>query len=329
MLYADQRWIGDHGIGRFARQVLMGLEYAPVALTSHPASPLDPLRLSRALGKLTKRDLFYSPGYNSPLFSKAPFVFSVMDMNHLDSPEIVTFSKRVYYATVMQRACRLARKIVTISEFSKRRIVEWSGVPAEKVINVSCGVDGSFHPGVAPYEMPYPYLLCVSNRKPHKNEFRTVEGFARSGVASEIHFVFTGNPTAELTSCIESNGVADRIHFAGLVPDVQLPSLYKSARALVFASRYEGFGLPVVEAMACGTPVVTSNVAAMPEVAGDAGLLVDPNSVEEIGDAIQRVVRDETLHRQLSEKGIAQASLFSWAKTAADVHALIAAEVPR
>jgi len=291
--------------------VLMDLEYSPVSLASNPASPLDPWRLSRALGKLTKKDLFYSPGYNSPLLSKASFVFSVHDLNHIDSPEIATLSKRVYYATVMKRACRLARKIVTISEFSKRRIVDWSGVSAEKVIKVGCGVDGAFHPGVAPYEMPYPYLLCVSNRKPHKNEFRTVEGFARSGVAPEIHFVFTGNPTAELTNCIQSNGVADRVHFAGMVPDVQLPSLYKSARALVFASRYEGFGLPVVEAMACGTPVVTSNVAAMPEVAGDAGLLVSPNSVDEIGDAIQRVVRDQALHRQLSEKGLAQASLFS------------------
>lgn len=328
MLYADQRWIGDHGIGRFARQVMLELQYSPVPLSSHPASPLDSVKLARALGKLTANDLFYSPGYNSPLFSKAPFIFSIMDLAHIDNQETVTLSKRVYYATVMRRACRMARKIVTISEFSKSRIVEWSGVAAEKVINVSCGVHSTFHPDVAPYPLPYPYLLCVSNRRPHKNEFRTVEGFARSGVSSDIHFVFTGNPTAELTTCIQANGVADRVHFAGLVPDEQLPSLYRSAHALVFASRYEGFGLPVVEAMACGTPVVTSNVTSLPEVAGDAGILVDPNSVEEIANAIGRVVRDETLCRQMRQKGLAQARQFSWTKTAADVHTLIAGEMP-
>jgi glycosyltransferase involved in cell wall biosynthesis len=118
--------------------------------------------------------------------------------------------------------------------------------------------------------------------------------------------------------------VRARIDFAGLVPESKLPALYRGARALVFPSLYEGFALPVVEAMASGTPVVTSNVSAMPEIAGDATLLVDPSSVQQIADAIQQIMSDASLRDQLRERGLARASQFSWARTAAGVQALLA-----
>ena len=118
MIYADQRWIGGHGIGRFARHVLGGLDYCPVPLASHPAAPLDPWWLARALGNLTYHDLFFSPGYNSPLFCAAPFVFTIHDLNHIDRPENSSPFKRVYYATVLKRACYRAAKILTVSELS-------------------------------------------------------------------------------------------------------------------------------------------------------------------------------------------------------------------
>lgn len=316
MIYADQRWIGDHGIGRFARHVLADLNYRPVPLASRPASALDPWRLARALGKLTGNDLFFSPGYNSPLFCAAPCVFTLHDLNHIDRPENSSPSKRLYYATVLKPSCHRAASILTVSEFSRTRIIEWSGVSPEKVVNVRCGVGPEYHPGVAPYELPFPYLLCVSNRKLHKNEFRTVEAFALSGLAATIRLVFTGKPTPELADCIERNHVAGRVQFVGLIPDAQLPSLYHSAQALVFASLYEGFGLPVLEAMACGTPVVTSNTSALPEIAADAALLVDPTSVEQIAAALQRIMNDTSLRQQLRRKGLAQAAQFSWASTA-------------
>jgi glycosyltransferase involved in cell wall biosynthesis len=109
----------------------------------------------------------------------------------------------------------------------------------------------------------------------------------------------------------------------GVVPDAQLPSLYRSAEALVFASLYEGFGLPVLEAMACGTPVVTANTTALPETAGDAALLVDPTSVEQIAGAIARIVTDGPLRQQLRSKGLAQAARFPWASTTARAHQLL------
>lgn len=323
MIYADQRWIGNHGIGRFARRVLSDLDYETVPLTSNPASPLECLRLTRALGKLTRKDLFFSPGYNCPLFCGSPFIFTLHDLNHIDRRENSSSLKRFYYAAVLKKACHRAASILTVSEFSRGRIIEWSGVDPEKVVNVGCGVDSDYHPGVELYNFPFPYLLCVSNRKRHKNEFRIVESFAKARISGEMRLVFTGRPTAELAHCMEQFQVSQRVQFVGMVPDTQLPSLYRSAEALVFPSLYEGFGLPVLEAMACGTPVVTATSSALPEVAGDAALLVEPTSVEQITEAIQRIVSDRSLREELHRKGLAQAAKYSWVSTIARVHGII------
>ncbi len=320
MIFADQRWIGDHGIGRFARHVLADLAYRPVPLAGHPAAPLDVWRLTRALRELTPNDLFFSPGYNSPFFCPSPFVFTIHDLSHIYCPENTSPLIQLYYATIVKRACHRAASILTVSEFTRGQIVEWSGVPPEKVSNVGCGVDDAYRPEGDSYGLPFPYLLCVSNRKRHKNEFRVVEAFARAGLGAGLHLVFTGTPTAELAACLEQHGVAARVHFAGIVPEAKLPALYRGAEALVFPSLYEGFGLPLLEAMVCGTPVVTSNITAMPEVAGGAALLVDPTSVEQISAAMTQVVTDTAVCRRLREKGLARAAQFSWASTVVRVH---------
>jgi glycosyltransferase involved in cell wall biosynthesis len=323
MIFADQRWIGDHGIGRFARHVLADLDYRPVPLAGHPAAPLDAWRLARALRKLTRDDLFFSPGYNSPLFCPSPFVFTIHDLSHIYCPENTSPLIQLYYATVMKRACHRAASILTVSEFTRGQIVEWSGVLPEKVFNVGCGIDAAYRPDGGSYGLSFPYLLCVSNRKHHKNEFRLVEAFARASLPAGVHLVLTGKPTVELTNCLERHHVAPRVHFVGAVPEAKLPSLYHSAEAVVFPSLYEGFGLPVLEAMACGTPVVTANVTAMPEVAGGAALLVDPTSVEQIAVAIEQIISDTSLRAQLREKGLVRATQFSWTRTAAKVHEML------
>jgi glycosyltransferase involved in cell wall biosynthesis len=326
MIYADQRWIGYHGIGQFARHVLAGLAYCPVPLESNPAAPLDAWRLSRALSTLTQNDLFFSPGYNTPLFCASPFVFTICDLSHIYCPENSSPMIRLYYATVAKRACQRASRILTISEFTRRQIVEWSGVPSEKIVNVQCGVDfTAYHPGEDSCGLPFPYLLCVSNRKRHKNEFRVVEAFAKSGLAAELHLVFTGDRAANIGKWIERHRVTTAVHFVGRVPESRLPLLYRGAEALVFPSLYEGFGLPLLEAMASGTPAVTSNTTALPEVAGDAALLVDPTSVEQIAVAMRQVISDSSLRRQLREKGLARAVQFSWKSTAARVHETLGA----
>lgn len=325
MIYADQRWIGEHGIGRFARHVLSTLDYRPIKLNGHPAAPFDAWRLTRALRGLSNTDLFFSPGYNTPLTCPAPFIFTIHDLSHIHCPENSSPLIRLYYSTILKRNCHCAAAILTVSDFTRAQIVEWAGVPPEKVANVGCGVDAAYRPDGTVYTFPFPYLLCVSNRKPHKNEFRIVEAFAKAGISSQVHLVFIGHTTSELSDCIAQHGLDTYVHFTGVVPESQLPSLYRGARALIFPSLYEGFGLPVLEAMACGTPVVTSNVTAMPEVAGDAALLVNPASVDEIAQATRQIVRDSALRAQLRETGLARASNFSWRSTIAKAQNVLSA----
>jgi glycosyltransferase involved in cell wall biosynthesis len=324
MIYADQRWMGNHGIGRFARHVLPAINGQPVPLTSNPAAPFDSLRLARALRNLSRDDLFFSPGYNTPLYCRCPFIFTIHDLSHVYCPENTSVAIQVYYAMIMKRACKRADRILTVSEFTKNQIIQWSGVPPGKVFNVGCGVDAVYRPDGDVYGLPYPCLLCVSNRKRHKNEFRIVEAFARAQLGTEIHLVFTGHPCSDLVRWVDLCGVSDRVNFVGVIPEERLPSLYRGAIALVFASLYEGFGLPIVEAMACGTPVVTSNVAAMPEVAGDAALLVNPTSVDEIASAIKNVACDDSLRMRLKEKGLTRATKFSWSTTCQRIWQIVA-----
>jgi glycosyltransferase involved in cell wall biosynthesis len=323
MLYADQRWIGDHGIGRFARHVLNALDYAAVPLRSNPAAPFDSWHLSRALANLNSPDLFFSPGYNTPLFCRAPFVFTIHDLSHVYCPENGSRMIHLYYATIVKRACQNAAKVFTVSEFTRRQIIEWAGVREDKVFNVACGVDAAYRPGLEIYKLPFPYFLCVSNRKKHKNEFRLVEAFAKAALDESIRLVFTGELDTKLIRRTQELNIRERVTFLGRVPEKKLPALYRGAIALLFPSLYEGFGLPVLESMACGTPVVTSNVTAMPEIAGLAALLVDPTRVDEIAQAIERVSCDEALRKDLRERGLARAKQFSWTHTCAQVQELL------
>ncbi len=196
-------------------------------------------------------------------------------------------------------------------------------MPSEKVFNVGCGVDSAYQPAGEEFGLPFPYVLCVSNRKRHKNELRTVEAFATADIDPRTHLVLTGGPHADLSRFIKDLNISARVNFMGEVAEKKLPSLYRGARALIFASLYEGFGLPILEAMACGTPVVTSNTTAMPETAGDAAVLVDPTSVQEISQAIAKVAEDTSLSATLRAKGLARAAEFSWIRTSDMVRTLL------
>jgi glycosyltransferase involved in cell wall biosynthesis len=327
MIYADQRWIGDHGIGRFARNVLSRIDCQPICLSGHPAAPFDSYRLTRALVNLTHEDLFLSPGYNSPLLCPSPFVFTIHDLSHIYCRENSNALIRLYYRTILKRACHRARRILTVSEFTRGQVLEWSGLAPASVVNVSCGVDSEYRPDGERFESSFPYLLCVSNRKPHKNEYRLLAAFARSKIASDLHLILTGTLTRELAGCIAQFHLEERVHLIGKVPEAKLPALYRGARALVFVSLYEGFGLPLLEAMACGTPVITSNVTAMPEIAAGAACLVDPTSLGDIAAGIEQITGDSCLREELREKGLARAAQFSWERTAHAVRQALAASM--
>jgi len=170
------------------------------------------------------------------------------------------------------------------------------------------------------YGLPTTFFLCLGTFEPRKNLVRCVEAFSLWADKLRSDLVLAGRwgwKAASLREAINRSTVRERIHLPGFVEDADLPALLNAATALVYPSLWEGFGLPVVEAMACGTPVITSNRSSLPEVAGEAAILVDPEDTESLGDALMRVDGDPNFQQELTEKGIQRASCFSWEKTAA------------
>ncbi|HHO0106950.1 glycosyltransferase family 4 protein [Klebsiella quasipneumoniae] len=318
----DMRWEGSGGIGTFAKEVNRINEYKESGFKGKPYSPLDSFKISFELFKRKSKyrnKIIFFPGYIPPVFSLAPYVFTIHDLNHLDRPENSSFMKRLFYNYVIKRGCKKAELIFTVSEFSKKRIVEWSGVSPSKIINVGNGVSSLFAPEGDKKEFGFNYILCVSNRKKHKNEFETLRAYKQSGLHSKIKLVFTGNPDKDILAHIKTNNLTEHVHFTGYLPDSELPELYRGASAVVFISLYEGFGLPVIEAMASGVPVVTSNTTSLCEVAGDSALLVDPTDTDEIALALIKIINDDEVRNERIKLGLEQVKKYSWVNVAKKV----------
>jgi glycosyltransferase involved in cell wall biosynthesis len=270
-----------------------------------------------SMAGLPKNSVVFSPGYNGPLSMIRPFVFTLHDLNHIDVPANGSILKRLYYRLVIKRACQAASRVLTVSEFSRNRIADWSGVAADKIVNIGNGVDPLYQPKGPCYQAGHPYLLVVgSSRKPHKNDVRLIEAFSRAGIDTSVKLLLTGAPTKELEDVAKRCGVDSRIRFLGCVKTEELPPLYRGALALLFPSLYEGFGLPIVEAMACGTPVLTSACTGTEEVAADAAVTIDPYSTEKIAEGIKKITEDSDLRVELKLKGLERAAIFNWDKVA-------------
>jgi glycosyltransferase involved in cell wall biosynthesis len=317
----DARWIGDHGVGRFAGELQKVLpDLTPFQARRRPWHPLDPLLLGAALRR-KKPKLFFSPGYNSPLGWPGAFVFTLHDLHHLHVP--ANALKRAYYRYLIGPACHRAAFVLTVSEYSKREIAEWAHIKEEKIINVGNGVGLPFTPEGKKHDPGYPYLLYVGSRRFNKNLPRLLKAYCVSGVRKEVRLMLTGHPDENLSGLIRSLGLNGDVVFAGLCTDTDLSDLYRGALALLYPSLYEGFGLPPLEAMACGVPVLTTNVCSIPEVVGNAAIQVDPLKVEEIADGIIRLVEDSALRQGLRERGLLRAKEFSWHETARRTSAVL------
>ncbi|MEN3753685.1 glycosyltransferase family 1 protein [Mangrovibacter sp. SLW1] len=311
----DSSWDKHGGIGRFYNEIAMRLKnISIVKFTTKPASPFAcVINTFKCLFLYNNHDCVFFPGYIPPYFSRCAYIFTIHDLNHIDRLENQTILKRFFYEKVIRRGCHKAKYIFTVSEYSRQRILEWSGVPPEKVINVGNGVDEKYNSNVTPFQLGSKYLLSVSNRKIHKNEFRIIEAFGLAEIEHHIKLAFTGHSNKELDDFVYRKGLSDRVIFLGYVDEKDLPSLYKGAETLLFPSLYEGFGLPVIESMACGTPVLTSTTTCLPEIAGDSAVLVNPESVNEIKSGIEKLINNEELRKDLTYKGYARASLYTWA----------------
>ncbi|MBF7696387.1 glycosyltransferase family 4 protein [Acinetobacter rathckeae] len=309
----DTRWFGQTGIGRFAEEMYDDSFFRPIQLKNNPAGVLEVIQLTWYL--LWNKSFFYSPGFNAPLFFLNRVAITIHDLNHIDIDSNTSILKKIYYNLVLKRACRKAALIFTVSEFSKKRIIEWSGVSENKVVVTYNGVSSTFNTQVTPYTPEYKYIFIVGNRKKHKNEEVAIRAIHAASIDQNIKILVSGKSSEDLVTVIKELNMMDRVIFLGKLSELELASTYKGAICLLFPSLYEGFGLPVIEAMACGTPVITSKTTSLGEVSGDAAYLVNPSDINDITDALNTVINSNKVQKDLREKGLVQCSKFSWSNS--------------
>jgi glycosyltransferase involved in cell wall biosynthesis len=255
--------------------------------------------------------------------SPIPFAFTIHDLVHLKVQEESSAVRRAYYASVVRPAARRAMRVLTVSEVSRQDIIEWARLPESAVVVVGNGVSEAFTPEPASHPVE-PYFLHVGRRAGHKNVPRLLAAFSACRSNADAKLVFTGVPDSETMRHVSALGLASRVRFEGEVSDASLADLYRHAIALVFPSLQEGFGLPVIEAMACGTPVITSDVPSLREIAGeDNAMFVDPRSTEAIAAAMDAAAFDRSARERLRTRGLARAGEFRWPQVAARVLATL------
>jgi glycosyltransferase involved in cell wall biosynthesis len=277
--------------------------------------------------KRDRLDLFHDPVYPLPLRIRIPGVITVHDLSSYTDPGVHSL-RSAAAARLYPRHLRVARQVITDSEYTASRIRELFPWASDKLNVVHLGVsrqfrkvsDGMVLSEIAgKYDLPEEFLLFLGTLEPRKNLIGLLNAFQRAADDIPHSLVIAGGlgwKYRDLMRIIAEHPRKDRIHLTGFVPDEELPALLSLARFLVYPSRLEGFGLPILEAMACGTPVMTSNCSSMPEIAGEAALLVDPLSEESMADGLVRMGNSPSLREDLEEKGLARASLFSWDDTA-------------
>ena len=319
-LTVDASWHGPTGIGRFATEILRrspsDISIFEIRRGKANAASLSPLLLTAEFLRAPPSNAFWSPGFVPPVLGSSVWQsITIHDLTHL---HFYGTLRRTYYNTVLKPLVRRMDLVFTVSEYSRQEILSWSGIDAERVVAVHHGLDSSFSQNGMKLNLGRPYVLYVGNRRPYKNLSRLIEAFARSGL-TKLGFLLavSGDAETSLQALASSLDVANDIHFLGAIPEAELAATYRGARALAFVSLYEGFGFPIIEAMGCGVPVLTSNVSSMPEVAGGAALLVsDPENVEEIALGLARICTEEPLRLHLVNSGACRAMTFDWAACA-------------
>ena len=282
--------------------------------------------------------LLHLPAALGPVRTLLPTVVTIHDVIILRSPELFRPWLRHYARAVLPRLARAAAAVITGSEAARADLLEMLPVKAERIAVVPYGVDPALQPVpsdsdegrsvVRRYGLPAPYVLTVGAIEPRKNLPRLLEAVrllrTRPATASVVlvHAGPDGWLADDVPHIVRALGLETAVRFLGYVPARDLRALYSLARVFAYPSLWEGFGLPVVEAMACGCPVVTSGLSALPEIAGGAAVLVNPHSVEDIAAAIERLWLDDSWRRQRATEGLARARCFTWERCARETLAV-------
>lgn len=309
----DSSWTGENGIGRVYKEYInrpaTGHELNFFDIKAKKRNLLYPLALSAAADK-SAGDVTWSVGFFPPAYTRKPTVVTVHDLTHL---HFYSKMHRVYYDMVLKPLYRKVDKIITVSEFTRNELLEWSGCDPARVVTVLNAVGNEFTPEGQTIDKGWPYLFYPGNRRSYKNIKRMIEAFSKSrGPSNEVRLLLTGKPDAEIQQWAAQYGVGDKVEFTGYLSDAEIPVYFRSALGVVYISLYEGFGLPIIEAMASGRPVITSTISSMPEVAGTHALLVDPYSIPAISDAMNEIVSGHCDTAALVAGRILWAKQFSW-----------------
>ena len=335
-----------HGIARYVFQLLEGL--AQLATEHHffvfinKDSPLEAIEwpdyitlvilksnwislfeqseIPRMLRKV-EADLFHAPSFVAPMFVPCKMIMTIHDLNHMVLPQFYTPFHQFYYQIIVRASIRRSEYILTVSNFSKKEIVRTLGLDSRKIFVTYNGVSKNYQPITDReyldyvrdlYSLPDRFILCVSNNKPHKNVHQLVRAYCHSSIEIPLVLACPVDPT--LIRMTEGFGKKHLVYFTQFVGEEHLPAFYSMTDLFVYPSTYEGFGLPPLEALACGTPVVVSRSSSLPEVVGQHAIFADPYDYRDIAEALEKGVRDKELRQSLIQSGIKHASFFSWDK---------------
>jgi glycosyltransferase involved in cell wall biosynthesis len=277
------------------------------------------LQLPRIYQKLSP-SLLFSPVPEAPLYSKCRYVVTVHDLIPLRFPR-ASSPLTPYFRYYIPQVLAQAQHIICNSIATTQDIIHFFNIPEDKITSIPLAHDAHrfHHLNLPANHKERPYFLYIGRHETHKNVDRLITAFAALPNCHDYELWLVGSKdkryTPGLIAHINQLGISKQVKFFGYLSESQLPIVINQALALVFPSLWEGFGFPVLEGMACGTPVITSNLSSLPEVAGEAALLVDPYSPEEITEAMQTMANDSALRSRLSALGIARARQFNWAST--------------
>ncbi|MDE4941365.1 glycosyltransferase family 4 protein [Francisella tularensis] len=321
-LSIDTRWQGKHGIGRYACEIIKYLPQNFITTSKHikPFSLKDLFYLSFLI---RKKDVlgYYTFAANVPLpiFLRAnkPIIITIHDLIPIISKYESNFIKKLYFEKILKPLIKRENvKIMTVSNFSKNQILEWSGIDSSKVIVAYNGISTAFD--YKPTTVKQKFFLYIGNRRPHKNIEIIFKAFKNFKYYDEYNLVFSGEMDHQLLNYAKKYNVClSKIQTIGLdANDELLAKYYQSATATILPSFEEGFGLPLVESMACGTPVLASKIEVLQEIAAQAGLYFDPYSADELYSNIQKLIDDKELYNQKVELSLVRAKQFNWDQTA-------------
>lgn len=276
-------------------------------------------------------DLLHAPGYIAPLSAGVPVVLTVYDLIALKFPEWCHATNRWHYSFMLPRSIRRADAIIVPSEATRRDVVEWFPDVEERLTTIPLGIRDDFRPVIdatvradvrSRLGLPEHFVLFVGNTEPKKNLVRLLDAYSRLKRENTVvpDFVIAGCDAwghDAVVGRIKTLGLGDNVHVLGFVPQADLPCLYSMASLCAFPSLYEGFGLPPLEAMACGVPVLTSDRGSLPEVVADASLVVDPENVDSMAAGLNRLLCDSELRAALVARGRERADRYTWRRAVA------------